>query len=239
MADRRALRPTPYRGGAASHLTARVDPVSCPACRVLQRLLFAREVIERIELVTAFGARAFGAFEQKVGREPTIGQTMRCRVNGIAVVLLNVFLVHFSFNEVKARVPCAKCVCTGALIQADASWTGNKEACSVEERVKRQGGRGQRIPLRGEQLMNSNRTSWTSTDTLPARRRQRQSLTCNSFTGRPGLHRARGSSPSFNASTTTSAVGGFLPFAHGARQPYRLLGYHSNFYKLLQGAATV
>lgn len=72
-----ALRAALYRCGAASRLTARVNPVSCPACRVLQRLLFAREVIERIELVTAFGARAFGAFEQKIGREPTIGQTMR------------------------------------------------------------------------------------------------------------------------------------------------------------------
>ncbi len=51
----------------ASPLTARVDPVACPARRVLQRLLFTREAIERIELVAAFGARAIGAFEQQVG----------------------------------------------------------------------------------------------------------------------------------------------------------------------------
>lgn len=47
-------------------LAARVDPIACPACRVLQRLLFVREVIERIELVAAFGSRAIGAFEQQV-----------------------------------------------------------------------------------------------------------------------------------------------------------------------------
>lgn len=48
-------------------LAARIDPVVCPACRMLQRQRFAREVIERIELVAAFVARATAAFEQQVG----------------------------------------------------------------------------------------------------------------------------------------------------------------------------
>lgn len=51
----------------ASSLTARVDPVACPVGRVLQRLIFTLEVIERIEPVAAFGSRAIDAFEQQVG----------------------------------------------------------------------------------------------------------------------------------------------------------------------------
>ena len=47
--------------------TARVDPVACPLGRVLQRLLFALEVIERIEAVSAVGALTVDEFEQQVG----------------------------------------------------------------------------------------------------------------------------------------------------------------------------
>ena len=51
----------------ASSLTARVDPIACPAGRVLQRLFFTLEVIERIEAVAAFGTGAIvDAFEQQV-----------------------------------------------------------------------------------------------------------------------------------------------------------------------------
>ncbi|CAN0646686.1 hypothetical protein BCEP27_80067 [Burkholderia cepacia] len=52
---------------AALPLTACVDPAPCPAGRVPQCLRFAREVIERIELVAAFRGCAVGTFEHQVG----------------------------------------------------------------------------------------------------------------------------------------------------------------------------
>ena len=59
----RAMCGAPYgarrlaAGGGRLRLAARIDPAAGPACRVLQGLFFAGEVIERIELVARFGAR--------------------------------------------------------------------------------------------------------------------------------------------------------------------------------------
>lgn len=89
-------------------LSASVDPVACPACRVLQRLFLTREVVERIELVTAVGLRAISAFEQQVGGKTTVRHPMRGWLNGIAVVLMNLLVLHFNFIDIRMRACCEK-----------------------------------------------------------------------------------------------------------------------------------
>jgi hypothetical protein len=65
---------------------------------MLQCLLFVAEVIERIELIARFCGLGAGAFEQQVGRERTVRQTMCRGLDGIAVVMMNVFSLHFNFK---------------------------------------------------------------------------------------------------------------------------------------------
>jgi hypothetical protein len=79
-------------------LAAAIDPLARPAARVLQGLFFVVEVIKRIELVARFRRRIAGAFEQQVGGKRTVGQTMCRRLDGIAVVMMNVFALHFNFK---------------------------------------------------------------------------------------------------------------------------------------------
>jgi len=79
-------------------LTAAVDPLARPTARVLQRLFFVVEVVERIELVARFRTRIDGALEQQVRRKRTVRQTMCRGLDGIAVVMMNVFVLHFNFK---------------------------------------------------------------------------------------------------------------------------------------------
>ena len=79
-------------------LTAAVDPLARPTVRVLQRLFLVVEVVERIKLVTRFCRRIAGALEQQVGGKRTVRQTMCRGLDGIAVVMMNVFVLHFNFK---------------------------------------------------------------------------------------------------------------------------------------------
>ena len=73
------------------------------ACEVSERLLFIAEVVERIELIARLDRCIAGAFQQQIGWKSAIGQAMRRGLYGIAVVMLNVFVLHFNFNKLTTR----------------------------------------------------------------------------------------------------------------------------------------
>ena len=73
---------------------ARVDPALGPFAGKHQCLRFVLEIIEDMELITIpFLASCF-AFEQKIGCERAVGQTMSGRHDLIAVILLDEKFMH-------------------------------------------------------------------------------------------------------------------------------------------------
>src|ERR1700712_1906361 len=73
---------------------ARVNPALGPFAREHKRLRFVLEIIEDMELITIpFLASCF-AFEQKIGCERAVGQTMSGRHDLIAVILLDEKFMH-------------------------------------------------------------------------------------------------------------------------------------------------
>jgi hypothetical protein len=71
-------------------LASAIDPLTRPAARVTERLLFVVEAVEDVELIAHRFARAAVALEQEIRCERSVRQTMRRRENFIAVVYLDV-----------------------------------------------------------------------------------------------------------------------------------------------------
>lgn len=68
--------------------TASVDPVACPASRVIDRVGLVDEIVERKEFVLIRCASRAISLEQQICGKQTIGQAMGRRTYGITPVLL-------------------------------------------------------------------------------------------------------------------------------------------------------